>query len=160
MSTIQHQLLQIKGEFTHFVLGKQFYLFINPFASLRCWGNAFMAKPKTLTNRLTDYLESCTQSSLCRLDVLSVGVYDAIPHFNGEKATLDILELLKVDPGYYMTSLVDLSICVKNVHLFIGCRNHRKKNVGRCCVVHKKQQDKNIETEGTYMIRGAFKTQY
>ena len=33
-----------------------------------------------------------------------VGVYDAIAHFNnGEKAVLDIMELLKIDPGYYMT---------------------------------------------------------
>ena len=38
------------------------------------------------------------------LDVLSVGVYDAIAHFNnGEKSALDITELLKIDPGYYMT---------------------------------------------------------
>ena len=70
--------------------------------------------------------------------MLSVGVYDAISHFNGEKAALDILELLNCYPGYYMTSLVDLSICVENVYLFIGCRNHRKKNVGRSCVVQKK----------------------
>ena len=34
------------------LLGKQFCLFINPFASLRCWRNASMAKPRTLTNRL------------------------------------------------------------------------------------------------------------
>ena len=33
------------------------------------------------------------------LDVLSVGVYDAISHLdNGEKAALDIMELLKVNP--------------------------------------------------------------
>ena len=36
-------------------------------------------------------------------EVLSVGVSDAIIHFNyGEKAALDITELLKLDPGYYM----------------------------------------------------------
>ena len=34
-------------------------------------------------------------------DILSAGVYDAIAHFNnGEK---DIIELLKIDPGDYMT---------------------------------------------------------
>ena len=38
------------------------------------------------------------------LDVLSVGVYDAISHFsNGEKAALNIMELLKIGSGYYMT---------------------------------------------------------
>ena len=35
------------------------------------------------------------------LDVLFVRVYDAIAHFyNGEKAVLDIMDLLKIDPGY------------------------------------------------------------
>ena len=39
-----------------------------------------------------------------RLDVLSVGVYEAISYSNnGEKAALDIMELLEVDPGYCMT---------------------------------------------------------
>ena len=53
-----------------------------------------------------------------------VGIYDAIAHFNnGEKAVLDIMELLKIDPGYYMT---------KCFFFF-----------------QKKQQDKNIENEGT-----------
>ena len=38
------------------------------------------------------------------LDVLFVRVYDAIAHFyNGEKAVLDIMDLLKIDPGYYTT---------------------------------------------------------
>ena len=38
------------------------------------------------------------------LDVLSVGVYDAISNFNyGEKVALYIMELLNIDPGYYMT---------------------------------------------------------
>ena len=37
------------------------------------------------------------------LDVLSVGVYDPVACFNiGEKSTLDIMERLKVDRGYYM----------------------------------------------------------
>ena len=40
------------------------------------------------------------------LDVLFVRVYDAIAHFyNGEKAVLDIIDLLKIDPGYYTTVL-------------------------------------------------------
>ena len=30
-------------------------LLIYPFASLKCWRNAFMAKPKTLTNHLTGW---------------------------------------------------------------------------------------------------------
>ena len=39
------------------------------------------------------------------LDVLSLGAYDATANFNhGKKAALDIMELLKIDPGYYMTN--------------------------------------------------------
>ena len=39
------------------------------------------------------------------LDVLYVGVYDAITHFNNdEKATLNIMELLKIDAGYFQDS--------------------------------------------------------
>ena len=38
------------------------------------------------------------------LDVLSLGVYDIIAYFyNDEKAALDIMELLKINPDYYMT---------------------------------------------------------
>ena len=46
------------------------------------------------------------------LDILSVGVYDAMARFNiGEKAALDIMELLKIDPGYYMTK------CCRSVNI-------------------------------------------
>ena len=85
------------------------------------------------------------------LDVLSVGVYDVIAYFsNGEKAALDIMELLKIDPGYSMTK------CCRSVN------NRRKRSsIYRMSEVQKKrrkvlrhskekkQQDKNMETEGT-----------
>ena len=46
------------------------------------------------------------------LDVLSVGVYDAIAHFIiGEKAALDIMEPLKIYPGYSMTK------CCRSVNI-------------------------------------------
>ena len=46
------------------------------------------------------------------LNLLSVGVYDAIDHFhNGIKAGLDIMELLKIDPGYYVTK------CCRSVNM-------------------------------------------
>ena len=100
---------------------------------------------------------SVTKATHVGLDVLSVDGYDAIAHFNiGEKAALDIMELLKIDPGYYMTRCLDLSIYVLNVHPFIGCRNQRK-SIGRSCIIpKKKQQDKNIETEGTSFEKGSF----
>ena len=40
------------------------------------------------------------------LNTLCFGVYDAISHFNiGEKATLDTLSLVGVNPGYYTSKL-------------------------------------------------------
>ena len=77
-------------------------------------------------------------------DVLSVGVYDAIFHFNnGEKAVLDVLELHNVDPGSYMTeSCRSFNMCFKRLFML----RHSKK----------KQQDKNIETEGTSYEMGSF----
>ena len=46
------------------------------------------------------------------LYVLSVDVYDVIAHFNtGDKAALNIMELLKVDPGYYTTK------CCRSVNI-------------------------------------------
>ena len=63
----------------------------------------------------------------------------AILYFNnGEKATLDIIGLLKVDPGYYMTkSCRSISMCRKRSYIYMMLEQQKKK-----------QQDKNIETEG------------
>ena len=53
------------------------------------------------------------------LDVLSVGVYHATDHFNnGEKVALDIMELLKIDPGYYMTK------CSRSVNMHRKCSSY------------------------------------
>ena len=53
-----------------------------------------------------------TKATHVGLDILSVGVYDAMARFNiGEKAALDIMELLKIDPGYYMTK------CCRSVNI-------------------------------------------
>ena len=47
------------------------------------------------------------------LDVLSAGVHDAIANFDiAEKAALDIMELLKINSGYYTAKL---SFSKKNV---------------------------------------------
>ena len=53
-----------------------------------------------------------TKATHVGLDILSVDVYDAMARFNiGEKAALDIMELLKIDPGYYMTK------CCRSVNI-------------------------------------------
>ena len=78
------------------------------------------------------------QSNSCRIRcVICWCLWCHFPLNNSEKAALDIMELIKIDPGYYMTKNVDLPICVVNFHPFIACQNHRKY-VGRCCVIPKK----------------------
>ena len=63
----------------------------------------------------------------------------AILYFNnGEKAGLNIIELLKVDPGYYMTKPCrSVNMCRKRSYIYIMSEPQKKK-----------QQNKNIETEG------------
>ena len=91
------------------------------------------------------------------LDVLSVGVYDAIAHFNiGEKAALDIMELLKVDPGFHMTkSCRTVNVQRKRSSTYRMSEPQRKR---RKILRHSKtkQQDKNIEKEGTSYEKGGF----
>ena len=63
-------------------------------------------------------------------DVLYVVVYDASTNFNnGEKATLDIMELLKIGPGYYMTK------CCRSVNL-----RRRRSSIYRMSEPQKKRQ--------------------
>ena len=95
------------------------------------------------------------------LDVLSVGVYDAIEHFNiGGKGALDIMELLKIDPDYYMT------MCCRSYNM-----RRKRSSIYRIWELQKKcrkillhskkrQQEKNTETEGTSHEKVVFETQY
>ena len=84
------------------------------------------------------------------LNVLSLGIYDAIAHFNiGEKAALDIIELLKIHSGYYMTKCCrSVNIRRKRSSIYRMSEPQKKR---RKVKRHskKKQQDKIIETEGT-----------
>ena len=62
------------------------------------------------------------------LDVLYVGVYDAIAHFNnGEKAALDIMELLKVDPGYMMKSCRSFNMRCKRLSIYSMLELQKKR---------------------------------
>ena len=75
---------------------------------------------------------------------------------NGEKAALDIKELLKFDPGCYKTKSCS-SVNIHCKHSSIYRVSEARKNVGRCCRHFKeKQKDKNIETEGTSYEKGSF----
>ena len=93
------------------------------------------------------------------LDVLCVGVYEAIVHiYTGEKAVLDIMELLKIYPGYYMTkSCRSDNIRHKRSSIYRMLELQKKKKTSEGAVpFQKKQQDKNIETEGTTYEKGSF----
>ena len=116
-----------------------------------------MAKPKTLTNRLTECFGIVCPNQLIELDLLSVDVYNAIVHFNNsEKAVVDIMELPKIASGYYMTK------CCRSVHMHRKCLSiyrmsetqRKRRKVLRYS--KKKQQDKSIETEGTLCQKGSF----
>ena len=90
-----------------------------------------------------------TKSTHVGLNILSVGVYDAITHFNiGEKAVIDIMELLKIDPSVYMTnSCRTVNARRKRSSIFRMSEKLKKRRK-----IHrhskKKTQDKNIDIEG------------
>ena len=84
--------------------------------------------------------------------MLSVGVYDAIAHFhNDEKVALDIMELLKIDTGYYIIKCCR-SVNVRRKRSPIYRMSASQKNVRKCYVIPKKSnktKKKKNETEGT-----------
>ena len=102
-----------------------------------CSRNAFMAKPKMLTNPSTGWC--------CLIPLLTVIMMKKLRYIL--RNSLGLIQVI------IWQSVVDLSICVVHVHPFIGCRNHRK-SVGRCCV------DINVETEGNSYEMGAFEIRY
>ena len=65
------------------------------------------------------------------LNVLSVGIHDVIAYINnGEKAALDIMELLKIDPGYYMTMCgrsVNMRRKCSSIYRMSGLQKKRRK---------------------------------
>ena len=65
------------------------------------------------------------------LDNVSVGVYDAIAHFNNcEKVALSIMKLLKIDLGYYKTKCCrSVNMCRKRSSIYNmsePSKRHRK----------------------------------
>ena len=88
--------------------------------------------------------------------VLSVGVYDTIVHFNNaEKAALDILEFLKVDPGYYVKTSFCRSVNMRRKSSSIYRMSEKKKH--RKVLRHsKKATRQKIETEGASNEKGSY----
>lgn len=91
------------------------------------------------------------------LSTLCFGVYDAIAHFNyGEKAALDTMKLLNVNPGYYMTkscSKVNKKRIRQSAYKMSSPQKKR-----RAILRHskKKGNDKITEEEGTVYEAGGF----
>ena len=88
------------------------------------------------------------KATLIRLDMLFVGVYDAMAHFNNdETVALDNMELLKIDPGYYITKCCRSFRMYRKRSSIYRMMEPKKKNDGRSWVIPNKS--KNIETETT-----------
>ena len=81
----------------------------------------------------------------------------AILYFNNDKkAALDIMELLKVDPGYYMPKSVR-PVSIRRKHSSIYRMSEPQRKTSEVLRHYKrKQQDKNLETEGTLYKKGSF----
>ena len=96
------------------------------------------------------------------VNVLTVGVYDTNAHFNnGEKVALDIMELLEIDPGYYMTK----SCRSVNMHRncsYIYWMSEQQKNRRKWLRYSKKKpsKTKTLKLNELNMERGASTTQY
>ena len=91
------------------------------------------------------------------LNVMSVGVYDAISHFNdGEKATLDMLKLLNIEPGVFTSRwCVQVNRRRKRHSSYKMSVEHKKR---RKIIRHlkKKVTDKLIQMEGTTYDYGGY----
>ena len=125
------------------------------FASLRCWRMLNIGWLHGKTQNSNESFNGMIWNRVPKathvgLNALSLGIYDTIAHFNiGEKAALDIIELLKIHPGYYMTKCCrSVNIRRKRSSIYRMSEPQKKR---RKVKRHskKKQQDKIIETEGT-----------
>ena len=81
------------------------------------------------------------KSTQVGLNILSVGVFGAIPVFNYGSEAIDVPKELNIEPGFYTKKISD-------------SLNTRKKRMIRRS--SKKKLDKNIEDEGTSYEAGGF----
>ena len=106
-----------------------------------------MAAKRIFINSWRSY--SHIESTLCS------GFYDAVSHFNyGQKAALDTVRLLDIDPDIYMTKSCG-SIYKKRKHQFIyKTLSPQKKRRKILRHSSKKRNDKVVEQEGTFYEAG------
>ena len=88
---------------------------------------------------------------------LSLGVYDAIAHFNhGMKATLDVFKMLNTEPGIYTMQICDNLNKERKRNSLYKISDKYKKRLKLIRHLSKQKQDKNIEVEGTSYEVGSF----
>ena len=91
------------------------------------------------------------------LPVLSLGVYDAIAHFNyGEQATLDTLKSHNIEPGIYTTQGCNTINRERKRSALYRAKESSKKRRKIIRQKRKRKQDKNIELEGETYEAGGF----
>ena len=128
-----------------------------------------LCKPEKLSKCLHGKTQNCSESfngmiwnrvpkcTHVGLNVLSVGVYDAIAHYNyGEKATLDIFKEMNVEPGLFTITLcagINRKRKRHSVYRMSADQQKRRKVIRH---LKKKVQDKNIDTEGVTYEAGGF----
>ena len=78
-------------------------------------------------------LNRVTKSAHVGLNILSLGVFDAIAHFNyGSKATLDVLKQLNIEPGFYTTKTSDiLNKCRKRKSVYKMSESCSSSTIGQ-----------------------------
>lgn len=91
------------------------------------------------------------------IKVLSLGVYDAIAHFNyGEKASIDIMEELNMQSGEYMKRVCQVINVVrrKSAAYKMSAKQCKRRKILRHN--RRKKQDKYIEHEGPSYEKGGY----
>ena len=125
----------------------------------KCWRNVFMGRLKSVNESFNGTIwNRIPKATHVGLSTLCSWLYDAVSHFNyGQKAALDTIRLLDIDPGIYMTKSCG-SINKKRKHQSIYKTLSQKKR--RKILVHssKKRNDKVVEQEGTSYEAGGFET--
>lgn len=91
------------------------------------------------------------------IDVLSLGVYDAIAHFNdGAIASIQILESMNMEPGKYMRKSLHCQNFTRKRRSAYRMSEHQLKRRKVIRHLRKKKQDKNIDKEGSTYEAGGF----
>ena len=147
--TKQYQLLQIQGRTTNRCQESNQEEMLK-----KCLHGKTQSTNESLNDTIWNQIPKATHVGL---STLCSGVYDAVSHFNyGQKAALDTIRLLDIDPGIYMTKSCG-SINKKRKHQSIyKTLSPQKKRPKIIRHSLKKHNDKVFEQEETSYEAGEF----